>query len=71
MNTVTLNVTHLRPATMATMIADLLDSPVANAHAIKVLLLQLEASVGEEMSVEFLADAGIVPGRAALEYKAA
>lgn len=68
---ITLNTTHLRPATMAAMIADLMDSPVYNSYAIKTLLKQLETSVGEEGTAEFLSDVGLVPGRAALEWKVA
>lgn len=67
-NKIVLNSEHLRPATIAAMIADLLDSPVENATVIKSLITQLENSVGEEMSIEFLAEAGITPGRGAAEY---
>lgn len=66
---ITLSTIHLRPATMAAMIADLLDSPVVNAATIKALIQQLEISVGEEDSIEFLAEVGVTPGRGAAEYK--
>lgn len=58
--------TQLRPSTMAAMIADLLDSPIVNAEVITAMLEQLRHDVGDEGMEEFLADEGIVPGRAAL-----
>lgn len=68
MNKIVLDSEHLRPATLAAMIADLLDSPLENSTVIKSLITQLENSVGEEMSIDFLAAAGITPGRGANEY---
>jgi hypothetical protein len=52
---------QLRPTTLAAMITDLLDMPVANAETIEALLEQLEHSVGDEMAIEFLVDAGALP----------
>lgn len=66
-----IDTTELRPSTIADLIADLVDSPIVNFHAVTSLLSQLEMTVGEEMSIEFLADAGIVPGRGALAYEVA
>lgn len=58
---VTLSTNHLRPATMAAMLADLLDAPLANKAACMKLLAQLEACVGVEMSIEWLTWAGVTP----------
>jgi hypothetical protein len=52
---------QLRPTTLAAIIVDLLDMPVANAELITVMLEQLEHSVGDEMAIDFLVDAGATP----------
>lgn len=65
MNKITLDTRHLRPATMAAMIADLMDAPLLNIIVCRSLLTQIENSVGEEMSIEFLNDAGVTPGQLA------
>lgn len=58
---------QFRPTTLAAMIADLLEMPVANAEMITALLEQLRANVGDEDADELLAAEGVTPGRAALE----
>lgn len=68
---IVINTANLKPSTIAAMIADLLDAPVANANAIKQLIYQLEITVGEQESIEYLAEAGISPGRGAQEWQAA
>lgn len=65
MNKITLDTSHLRPATMAAMIADLMDEPLLNIIVCRSLLTQIETSVGEEMAIEFLNDAGVTPGQLA------
>jgi hypothetical protein len=52
---------QFRQSTLAAMIVDLLDMPVANAELIEVFLKQLEHSVGDEMAIDFLIDAGATP----------
>lgn len=56
-----LNTVNLRPATMATIIADLMDMPGKDATTITQLVAAIDASVGEEETIEFLADAGVTP----------
>lgn len=65
MNRITLDSTHLRPATMAAMIADLMDAPQANLLVIRSLMTQMAISVGDEMTIDFLIDAGITPEKLA------
>lgn len=49
---------QFRPSTLAAMIVDLLDNPVDNAEMVEVFMTQLENSVGDEMAIDFLVDAG-------------
>lgn len=65
MNKITLDTTHLRPATMAAMIADLIEAPLVNIIVCRSLLTQIENSVGEEDAIEFLNDAGVTPDQLA------
>lgn len=51
---------QFRPTTLAAMIADLLEMPVANAEMISALLEQLKATVGDEDAHDFLFDAGVM-----------
>lgn len=58
---ITLSTRQLRPATMAAMIADLLDNPSDNRLALKGLVKQLKADVGDEMAIDLIIDAGVPP----------
>jgi hypothetical protein len=59
---ITVNRTTLRPTTIAAIIADLLDMPSGTSlTAVKALLNQLEVTVGEEESIDYLVDAGVTP----------
>lgn len=59
---ITLDTAELRPATIAAMIADLLDNPtLINVPAVKRLMAQLENTVGDEESIEWLVEVGVTP----------
>lgn len=51
---------QFRPTTLAAMIADLLEMPVANAEMITALEEQLRATVGDEDADAMLAEEDII-----------
>lgn len=56
------NTSAFRPTTLAAMIADLIDTDdVQHLATIKILMEQLEVTVGEEESINYLVDAGVTP----------
>lgn len=57
-----LDTSELRPATIAAIIADLMDMPSPfNMPVIKALIEQLEASIGEDEATKEIIDAGVTP----------
>lgn len=59
--TIQLDTKTLRPATMAAIIADMLDDAQFDAATISKLVTAIEISVGDEIAIEFLAAAGVTP----------
>lgn len=57
----TLDMSYIRPATVAAMIRDMMDYPVENVRSIQKLLDYLENEVGEEFATEYLTDADVTP----------
>lgn len=58
---ITISMDYLAPSTIATIIADLLSYPNENAAIVKKMVEGLETIVGDEASIDYLLDAGIIP----------
>lgn len=60
----TINPSTLRPSTLAAIIADLVETlDIRNLSTIQDMLHQLEITVGDEESVDYLAEAGVTPAQ--------